>query len=228
MSLFLDMLADNTLLINRYVDFTFVVNITNNKELIVGLNHQFFEHFFRAVRETLRETHRDADIRAQIMWYRSHEDEYCGGESIFFKVPEEIEPLSKYIAGISSKDAIFKANSICGVLKQSLNYKFRNDGSKERQIIVFLSDKEDDVCATDMRESELSSLYSIWENEVEAAYGRRRRLCLITPCVYPYSEFEVDLEYTVRFDVGAGCSWAEWKDALDSLTDLIINFTTIC
>lgn len=86
---------------------------------------------------------------------RRHEGDYRGGESIFFELPAEYGRLSYYVANIANRDAIFKANSICSILKRSLNYRFRNDGSKERQIIVVLSGKEDDVCAKDMQEIEL-------------------------------------------------------------------------
>lgn len=161
------------------------------------------------------------------MWYRRSEEDYCGGESIFFELPGEYGRLSEYIANIANKDAIFKADSICSILKRSLNYKFRNDGSRERQIIVVLSGKEDDVCSKDMQEIEFVNFYSAWSEQVEIAdnwkedNSRRRRLCLITPCVYPYSELEVDLENTIRFDIGKECTWTEWKDALESLEELL-------
>lgn len=230
--MFQDMMLNETFF-KTYLDFTFVVDTENKKELLDGLSHQLFENFFQTVKENLQKSKRNCDIRAQIMWYRRHKENYCGGESIFFDLPTENGRLRDYIANIATRDAIFKANSICSILKRSLNYKFRNDGSKERQIIVFLSEKEDDVCAKDMRGLELSNFYSMWEEQVDAdnrkeRNSRRRRLCLITPCVYPYSEFEVDLENTIRFNIGNECTLAEWKDAFETLADLFcIGFPPI-
>ena len=210
-----DLLGDvSPTFFNYYLDFTFVVDTAIDKELVDRLNYQFFEHFFQTVRE--QKNKRNCDIRAQIMSNRRDKENYWGGESIFFELPEGLNGLSKYTGNTTNREILFKANSICSILKRSLNYKFRNDGSKESHVIIFLSDKEDDICAENIRNRELTDFYSAWSDNCG-----RRLLCLMTPYAYPYSEFEVDLENTIHFDIEKECTWAEWKDALEMLADLL-------
>jgi len=223
--LFQDMIDNGIFFrLKSYLYVTFVVDTTDNDELVDKLSCQFFEQFFHKIRKNLLMNGRDCDIRVQFMWYKRNKGDYCGDESIFFKLPEEFGCFTDYITNTVNGETQFIVNSVCSVLKRCLNHMFKNDGSKERQIIVFLSDKEDDICPNDIRETEITNFSLVWQGTAplgEERNYRRRRLCFITPCVYPYSELEIDLENTLLIDIGQKSSWSEWKGALDSLIDAL-------
>ena len=209
--------------IDRNVDIVFVIDAAKTMKPIIDKLQQVDSLYDKLLEVCSMQGKSLNFIRFKVIWYRDFfaDGDNTYGESSFFEMPRERENFKEYLEGIYAYGGNNTRRLGLAALSMALNSDFVQEGDKKRHIVIQFTDApsysfeeiHDLITGYDINNNMLlkklngmpGSFDEFSDNYHDGIFAKLdkngKRLLLITPNVYPWSDMACEFEYTLQLDL---------------------------